>query len=131
MNDTLPAPIAVFPDELDIRDNDNETYTTLSPFRYGPSAIAGHVITVPKDFTTDFASIPKPFWGILPPDGPYGRAAVVHDYLYSTQGMGGELTRLQCDEILLEAMKALGVGWLTRGIIYRAVRIFGAGHFHA
>jgi len=120
-----------FPDPLDLQDNNNETYTLLAPFRYGPSAIARHIIDVPAGFITDFASVPKIVWNILPPDGPYGRAAVVHDYLYSTKGLGGELTRAQCDGILLEAMKALAVGGLVQAVIYRAVRLFGQSHWDA
>jgi len=124
-------PSSLFPDELDLRDNDDGTFTLLTPFRYGPSAIAGRMLQVPAQFATDFASVPRLFWNLLPPDGPYGRAAVVHDYLYSTHGLHGELAREQCDEILLEAMTALGVHFLTREIIYAAVRAFGQSHWDA
>ena len=36
-------------------------------------------------FMTDFASIPRPLWSILPQWGRYGNAAVVHDFGYWTQ----------------------------------------------
>jgi hypothetical protein len=35
------------------------------------------------------------------------------------------LTRPEADEIFKEAMYNLGVGWLTRGTIYTAVRLGG------
>ena len=50
-------------------------------------------------------------WNILPPTGPYGKAAVLHDWLYRT---AGKATRAQADRVLREAMEALGVGWWTR-----------------
>jgi hypothetical protein len=39
------------------------------------------MIRVPVGYRTDFASIPRFFWRILPPAGRYGKAAVVHDWL--------------------------------------------------
>lgn len=45
------------------------------------------IIRVPAGFVTDFASIPRAFWVVLPPTGKYGKAAVVHDYLYVMGGI--------------------------------------------
>jgi hypothetical protein len=110
--------------------NGDGTFPILSRFRYFTSiGLRPSTIEVPIGFTTDFASIPKLFWNLLPPDGKYGRAAVVHDYLYSTEGLSGEFTREQCDRIFLEAMTDLGVGPITRLLMFRAVRWFGANHF--
>jgi hypothetical protein len=54
-------------------------------YRIGSSTFA---ITVPKGFVTDFASIPEVFWSAdLSPNGKYRRGAIVHDYLYWTQGL--------------------------------------------
>ena len=76
--------------------------------------------TIPEGFKTDFASIPKAFRMILSPIGLHGKAAVLHDYLCEY----GYLTRKRADEIFLEAMKVLGVGWLRRSVMYRSVRIY-------
>lgn len=39
-------------------------------------------VKIPKEFLTDFASIPRIFWIFLPPyQKLYGKAAIVHDYL--------------------------------------------------
>ena len=92
-------------------------------YRIG-SEDSNRVIHCPKGMQTDFASIPKIFWNILSPYGKWGKAAIVHDYLYQTKGMGGELTRKDCDDIFLEAMGVLGVNWFTRHLMYRAVRCF-------
>lgn len=66
-------------------------------------------VTVPKGFVTDFASIPRPFWSALRPDGEYAYAAVVHDYLYWTQTRSRE----EADDILKMAMEDFDVGTLT------------------
>lgn len=79
-------------------------------------------ITVPQGFRTDFASIPRVLWNLLPPTGSYGLAAVVHDYLYRTYGL---CTRKQADDVLWEAMTFLKVGWATKAIIYTGVRVGG------
>ncbi len=85
-------------------------------------------ITVPKGFVTDFASIPQPFWATgLSPNGKYSKAAIVHDYLYWTQGC----TRRQADNILMIAMKESDVDVTTRAAIYEGVRLGGDGAWQA
>jgi len=81
------------------------------------------VIYVPAGFRTDFASVPRIFWRIVPPVGLYGKAAVIHDYLYATKSR----TRAEADAIFLEAMEVLGVPKFQREVMYRAVRIGGGG----
>lgn len=79
------------------------------------------VITVPENFATDLASVPKVLWGVMPPFGNHTKAAVLHDYLY-----GQALRpRKQCDEIFLEAMETMGVSKTRRYLMYWAVRAFG------
>jgi hypothetical protein len=85
-------------------------------------------IIVPKDFITDFASVPRVLWSILPPTGRYTKAAVLHDYLYSNSSKL-DFNRKQCDEMFLQAMEILGVKKWVRNTIYRAVRIFGKNYF--
>jgi hypothetical protein len=87
----------------------------------------GFLIHVPRGFTTDFASIPRPFWGILPPWGRYGKAAVLHDWLYYS----GRASRVVADAVFCEAMASLKVGRLTRWVIYAAVRIGGGAAWRA
>ena len=79
-------------------------------------------VTVPAGTTTDFASIPRIFWPIFPPDGRrYMRAAIVHDYLYRT----GKVPRALADQMFLMLMTQDGVPWWKRNLMYWAVRIFG------
>jgi hypothetical protein len=79
-------------------------------------------VEVPAGFVSDFASIPRPFWSVLPTWGKYGSPAVVHDYLYWDQ----RCTREQADWILLLAMEETHVGPIQRFVIHRAVRWGGA-----
>jgi hypothetical protein len=78
-------------------------------------------VMVPQGFTTDFASIPRIFWAVLPRWGKYGNAAVIHDYLYYQQ----KYKRKQADKIFLEAMAVLEVPAWQKYPIYGAVRIGG------
>lgn len=116
-----------FPDVLELRDggmvNGSRTFIVAHYFRYISSL---GTVTVPTGFRTDGASIPKAFWNILEPFGPYFPAALVHDYLYSGASDGHFTTdRQTADMLFKEAMFNLGVGWPTRETIYRAVRLFG------
>ena len=80
-------------------------------------------ITAPGGFETDFASVPRLFWRIVPPGGPYAGATVVHDWLYLNR-IGN---RKDADRVFLEGMKAAGVSAWRRNIMFRAVRTFGRG----
>lgn len=98
---------------------DGHSWLVLVPFTYRRPD--GTAITVPAGFLTDLASIPRPFWPILPPSDDYAEAAVIHDWLY----YAGGLERAEADKIFLEAMTDAGIGWWRRTTIYRAVRLFG------
>lgn len=81
-------------------------------------------IVVPKGFVTDFASIPQGLWSIgLSPHGQYSRAALVHDYLYWSQGC----TRDQADRLMVVAMKESNVGGFDEYIVYQGVHHAGEG----
>jgi hypothetical protein len=78
-------------------------------------------VTVPVGFVTDFASIPRPFWSMLRPDGDYAYAAVIHDYLYWTQSFSRE----KSDMIFKLAMEDFKIGSAEVGAIYAGVRAGG------
>lgn len=91
-------------------------------------------VTVPVGFITDFASVPKVFHNILPPTGPYGKAAVIHDMLYQTRLVGWTMEsysyaryveREEADRIFKEAMEVLGVSSHTIRTMYWGVRLGG------
>lgn len=113
-----------FPDHLILEDagmrDGSRLFKLERSFRYTSPTV---MLTVPAGFITDGASVPRAFWNILAPFGDYFEAAVIHDYLYSPHNRFK--TRAEADRIFLEAMGHVGVGWLTRRTIYRAVRLFG------
>ena len=91
--------------EMCIRDRDQATPT----------------VVVPTGFITDFASIPRIFWQLLPSDGIYTYPAVIHDYLYWSQ----HTERKTADKIFRYAMQDFNVDDSTVTAIYTAVRLGG------
>lgn len=117
----------------------------------GKEEFKGLLIKVPgvdtvgeeKAFVTDFASVPWPARMLIPKDGDYNQAAVLHDYLYYMLGrvrvvdrLGNEswyvFTRKECDEIFKRAMRTLHkssadikIPTWKRRVMYRAVRLGG------
>ncbi len=101
---------------------DGKTWVLIEPFSYDVGELgSGDTVLVSEGFKTDFASIPRLFWVVLPKWGKYGNAAVIHDWIYSSQ----ERSREEADQILLEAMGVLSVSKWQRFSIYYAVRYFG------
>lgn len=94
---------------------------------------SGDRVKVPRGFKTDYASVPFIFWVFIPPWGKYGKAAVIHDYLYQThsernQNMWQKMfskERKRADNIFHEAMGILGVAPWRKFLMYWAVRLFG------
>ncbi|EBS8009877.1 DUF1353 domain-containing protein, partial [Salmonella enterica] len=74
---------------------------------------------------TDLASVPRIFWTLLPPDGKYAKAAIIHDYLYDN----ALRTKKEADRIFLDGMTVLGVPKWKKTIMYWAVRWFGRGMY--
>ncbi len=79
------------------------------------------IIRVPKGFITDFASVPRFLWGWIPYWGKWGKASVIHDYLYQTH----QVERSIADAIFYEAMLVEGTKKWKARLMYRAVRLFG------
>jgi Protein of unknown function (DUF1353) len=79
-------------------------------------------LTVPMGFVTDFASVPRLFWSLLPPIGRYGYAALFHDFVYWEQ----TTTRRDADLVFRTTMIELGVSKLVTFVLYESVRLFGS-----
>lgn len=78
-------------------------------------------IIVPRGFVTDFASVPPLLTWAVPRYGLHTRAAILHDFLYSRKG---KCPRFVADAIFRQAMEDCKVPWLTRVVMYYAVRLF-------
>ncbi|ENJ3383787.1 DUF1353 domain-containing protein [Salmonella enterica] len=95
------------------------------PFAFYLSDDNSDVIEVPVGFVTDLATVPRIFWILLPPDGKYAKAAIIHDYLYDN----ALRTKYEADRIFLDGMDVLGVPKWKRTVMYWAVRLFGRGNY--
>ena len=47
---------------------------------------SAQIIVVPAGFVTDFASVPFGVRNLFPALGPWGRPAIIHDFLYRVRG---------------------------------------------
>ncbi len=104
---------------LHLDDIDGEHFVLLTPLIYRSADKA--LYAVPAGFPTDFASVPRGLWNILPKHGRQDKPAVLHDFLYAKNGV----TRAQADALFLEAMEAADVGWFARHVMYAGVRVGG------
>ncbi|EAO0848194.1 DUF1353 domain-containing protein [Salmonella enterica subsp. enterica serovar Minnesota] len=100
-------------------------WRVYEPFAFYLSDDNSDVISVPAGFVTDLASVPRIFWTLLPPDGKYAKAAIIHDYLYDN----ALRTKREADKIFLDGMTVLGVPRWKRVIMYQAVKLFGRGMY--
>lgn len=95
------------------------------PFEFYLTDDETDIIEVPVGFITDLASVPRIFWSLLPPNGKYAKAAIIHDYLYDN----ALRTKEQADLIFLDAMAVLGVPKWKRWLMYQSVKLFGKGRY--
>jgi hypothetical protein len=87
-------------------------------------------ITIPTGFLSDGLSIPacvRPLVG--PATGRAFLAGLLHDFLYSRSSTAHHnMTRKDADDLFLEVMHNLGIGF-RRNLIYQAVRLCGGRHY--
>ena len=117
--------MSAFTTPLELEDINGRVFKVMAEFDFASDTLE-RIVRVPVGFITDFASVPRLLWDILPPNGIYGKAAVIHDMLYEhPEAINPEVSRIQADNTLLEGMIALHVGWLTALTIYFGVRLGG------
>jgi hypothetical protein len=121
---------AAFFTPLDIRDaEDGENAFLLAPLKFR-SARLGRTVVAPRGMSTDFASIPRGVWNLIPKRGKHDRAAVIHDaayrgHLHDVLGNSFHVSKRVADDLFDEALSVCGVNWLSRTLMVRAVRWFG------
>lgn len=103
---------------------DGQEWLILDYFRYN-SDVLKRVVTIAPGMTTDFNSIPRFFWRILPP-AEYAEAGVLHDAGY--RGIV-RMTKQEADNVFDEALKHLGAPTWKRWAMVRAVKCFGGGAY--
>jgi hypothetical protein len=118
---------AAFPDPIQTRihgwDGENAIYILEHFYRVNTSS---GWVTIPAGTISDGLSIPAWAWlWVGPANGRAFGAGLLHDFLYSCASDRHCLvTRKQADDLFLEAMWNLGIGW-KRNLIWAAVRSCG------
>jgi hypothetical protein len=75
-------------------------------------------------FTFDL-SVPRIFYGFVPPMGPWLAGMCVHDYMYEN----GIENKKYADKIFKRNLKRGGVKGFLRTIMYHSVRVGGRGAY--
>jgi hypothetical protein len=114
---------------------DRSYWQFLAPFRY-VSPVWGP-INIPKDFYTDFASVPPILHSVIDDDSPIILfPSAPHDFLFTQRDEDGtrgwisktkQLTLTQVNEVLKEAMSFCGADDLTRELVFNAVEFANEG----
>lgn len=117
---------------------DRSYWQFVHPFQY-VSAKWGS-IDIPKDFYTDFASVPPKLHSIIDDDSPIILfPSAPHDFLFTkrtsdgTRGWlpsGKQLSLSEVNRILTEAMAICGADFLTRELVFSAVEVANQGIRH-
>lgn len=86
-------------------------------------------LTVPAGMMTDLASVPRIGRFFVGRVGPHLEASIVHDYLFVAWQLLDRPKARKADfhfsnKVMMAGMKAGGVSWLKRQIIYAAVASF-------
>lgn len=100
------------------------------------------VTEIPAGFFTDFASVPRILWSLIPPQGEAQPASVLHDYFYTVHPLGTpegeepkptdmsmEDERLFADNLFKEHLEKRGIPKWQVWAMYKAVRWFGKFRF--
>jgi len=102
----------------------------VAPYRwrlvedFGYESKAGKILIVPTGFLTDFASVPRLLWPIVPlNDAVYGKAAVLHDYAVRNRKRIG-YSLMDCHRLFREVLLFSGVGRVKTTLMYASVVAF-------
>ena len=93
----------------------------------------GRSLYVPRDFVTDFASIPQILWFLWPPwRWDYGPAALVHDmgYFMHRELNDTTFTRKEIDDLFLRIMQERNTPEFTANAMYKTVRLVGDSNWN-
>lgn len=82
------------------------------------------IVTVPKGFDTDLASIPFGFRNLFSRAGRLVGPSIPHDYMYQFAAKL-KVSRLLADWVLLAGLTAEGLSWWRRWAVFLAVRAGG------
>jgi len=106
----------MFYGDLELKDNDNGTFTLMSELRYDSSDY--RLVVIPVGFVTDLASVPWFGRIFIPVSGNYNKATVLHDYCIQ------HISWKAANRFLCESMGTLDVKLWRRITICAAVNLY-------
>lgn len=127
---------AEFLTELHVHELRDGRHELLADLVFYSAELRG-VLIDPAGTVTNYASSPRPFWAIVPPDGPWKWAACIHDAashgeLRTESGLRIHAVKHVTDNLFKEAMSVPPCdrvpGW-KRWIMYRFVVRWGSGAY--
>ena len=93
---------------------------------YDPMESVDLELVVPSGYVSDWASIPKLFWRLFPPNYSESRhGSILHDYIYSHLYL--YFSKSFADRLLRDCMRHDGAGKLASTAFYLAVSVGGCG----
>jgi len=114
---------------------DRSYWQFLAPFQYVSPKWG--LIDIPKEFYTDFASVPPSLHSIIDDDSPIILfPSAPHDFLFTKRDEDGtrgwvsktkQLTLTEVNRVLTEAMSFCGANLLTRELVFNAVELANQG----
>jgi len=106
---------------------DSYNFKVFETFKFYDDTDKENIIEweVPTGFITDFASVPRIFWALIPPNGKYTKAAVLHDWMYKYAIMN----KAYADLTFYRGMLILGVPQWKAYAMYKVVSMFGKGSY--
>lgn len=114
------------PLRLELRSVDGRDFTVLRQIGYDADGY-NESFTAPADprtFETDLASVPPVFGWLVPRNGLFLPAVVLHDALVDPpQYIGPRVSRMEADRIFRSAMIGLGTGKVRAYLMWSAVTV--------
>ena len=91
-------------------------------------------LIIPNGFVTDFSSVPRLIWTLIPPYGKSVNPSILHDYMYVngvySAWFGSKTARYVADRLFYQHLREAGVSKLQSYLMYAAVRIFGKSRYN-
>jgi hypothetical protein len=106
-------------DDVVVRRRDDENWALVLPLVYRGNT---DTFTVPEDFVTDFASVPRVAVWLIPRFGRYTPAAILHDWLCGPGIRGGLISPTDADGVFRRILRELDVPTVQRWLMWTGVR---------
>lgn len=105
---------------VSVTQTDEHLWELDRPLEYSWARGWGYVVDA--GYVTDFASVPRFIWWLVPTYGNYTAATVLHDALITVALPAGRTSSRSVDRIFREAMAELGVSFPRRWLMWAGVR---------